>query len=199
MNDAAIQLFRMLIEAGAVPGEDFSSDASQQSYRINERGFILLQNAFPEIDWHDIAHMAEFDVQQPVQALHEALGINFVDNIIHCIEQRLAGMDDPEAAWYVHQVLNGVEQRTQVPLYQLLQQQLSAFQQAHLERLLAYDGEPVLCDAWISDLVLSAGGSSQDFEADESGVLLTEQGMYLLSQVWQGEVNIEDYDWPQSA
>jgi hypothetical protein len=199
MGDAAIQLFRMLIEAGAVPGEDFSSDVGQQSYRINERGFILLQNAFPEIDWHTIARSVEVDFEQPVEILHESLGVNFVDNIMQSLEQRLISMGDPEAAWYVHQILNGVEQRTGISLYHFLQKHLSAFQRLRLERLLDYDGEPVLCDEWISDLVLAAGGTSQDFEADATGVLLTERGMYLLSQVWHGEANVEDQDWPQTA
>ena len=83
MHSEDIQLFRMLVEAGAQPGEDFSYDLSQGSCHITERGFILLQNAFPQIDWSAIASLNQRDLEEPVNLLHQSLGVNFLDNLLH--------------------------------------------------------------------------------------------------------------------
>ncbi|MGD1951651.1 MAG: hypothetical protein ACFB14_18695 [Leptolyngbyaceae cyanobacterium] len=77
MHSDNVQLFRMLVEAGAQPGEDFSYDLGQGTCHINERGFILLQNAFPDINWHEISSVIERDLDGPVQRLNQQLGVNF--------------------------------------------------------------------------------------------------------------------------
>ncbi|NEQ44592.1 MAG: hypothetical protein F6K00_13920 [Leptolyngbya sp. SIOISBB] len=47
MDQVAIDFFRLLIQAGAVPGEDFSCDGERQVYHLNERCHSLLQASFP--------------------------------------------------------------------------------------------------------------------------------------------------------
>jgi hypothetical protein len=42
MHSAAIELFQLLVQAGAVPGEDFSCDPNRQGYRLNQRSLELL-------------------------------------------------------------------------------------------------------------------------------------------------------------
>ncbi|ESA34274.1 hypothetical protein N836_17810 [Leptolyngbya sp. Heron Island J] len=181
----------MLIEAGAQPGEDFSYDLSQGTCHINERGFILLQNAFPDIDWHDISSVIERDLDGPVQTLNQQLGVDFVTALLQRLQQRLEQLPTNEAAWYAHQVLGGVEQRTGIALYQLIQQNLTANTCQLLDQLLKLT--PITpCHVWIEDLVLAAGGSAEDIGYEGGDVLLSEAGVELLSQVWTGELEIQD-------
>lgn len=191
MHSEDIQLFRMLVEAGAQPGEDFSYDLSQGTCRINERGFILLQNAFPDIDWQQISSMSQPDLDGPVKTLHQHLGVDFITELIARIGQRLAQLPTNEAAWYAHQILGGVEQRTGIALYQLIQRTLPAETCQHLDQLLKLT--PITpCNVWIEDLVIAAGGALHDIEYDGDEVLLSETGIVLLNQVWTGELEIQD-------
>ncbi|MEM6255286.1 MAG: hypothetical protein AAF821_20425 [Cyanobacteria bacterium P01_D01_bin.156] len=192
MHSEDIQLFRMLVEAGAQPGQDFSYDLAQGSCHINERGFILLQNAFPQIDWSNIANLIERDLDTPVHSLSQHLGVaNFADDVIARMQQRLEALPINEAAWYVHQILGGVEARTGIALYQLIQRDLPEHICKQLNQLLELT--PITpCNVWIEDLVLAAGGSAEDFEYDGSEVLLSEVGIALLTQVWTGEMEVQD-------
>ncbi len=191
MQSDNVQLFRMLIEAGAQPGEDFSYDLSQGTCHINERGFILLQNAFPDINWHDISSVIERDLDSPVQTLNQHLGVDFVAAILQSLQQRLEQLPTNEAAWYVHQILGGVEQRTGIALYQLIQQNLSSDICQRLDQLLKLT--PLTpCNVWIEDLVIAAGGSAEDIDYEGDDVLLSEAGVELLTQVWTGELEIQD-------
>lgn len=191
MHSEDIQLFRMLVEAGAQPGEDFSYDLSQGTCRINERGFILLQNAFPDIDWPRISSVSQPDLEAPVEALHQHLGVDFITELIVRIGQRLTQLPTNEAAWYAHQILGGVEQRTGIALYQLVQQRLPAEICQRLDQLLKLT--PITpCNIWIEDLVIAAGGAPHDIEYDGTEVLLSEAGVALLNQVWTGELEIQD-------
>lgn len=191
MHSDNIQLFRMLVEAGAQPGEDFSYDLSQGTCHINERGFILLQNAFPDINWHDISSVVEHDLDGPVQTLNQHLGVDFVAAILQFLQQRLEQLPTNEAAWYVHQILGGVEQRTGIALYQLIQRNLPADVCQRLDQLLKLT--PLTpCNVWIEDLVIAAGGSAEDIEYEGDDVLLSEAGVELLTQIWTGELEIQD-------
>ena len=191
MHSDNVQLFRMLIEAGAQPGEDFSYDLGQGTCHINERGFILLQNAFPDIDWHEISSVIERDLDGPVQTLNQQLGVDFVTALLQRLQQRLEQLSTNEAAWYVHQVLGGVEQRTGIALYQLIQKNLSAGTCHQLDQLLKLT--PMTpCHIWIEDLVIAAGGSAEDIDYEGNDVLLSETGVELLTQVWTGELEIQD-------
>ena len=191
MHSENIQLFRMLVEAGAQPGADFSYDLGQGTCHINERGFILLQSAFPDIDWHEISSVVERDLEGPVQRLNQHLGVNFSAAIIRRLQQRLGQLPTNEAAWYAHQVLVGVEQRTGIPLYQLIQRDLPTATCQRLDQLLKLT--PIAtCNVWLEDLVLAAGGSANDIEYDGEEVLLSEAGVTLLVQVWTGELTIQD-------
>ncbi len=191
MHSDNVQLFRMLIEAGAQPGEDFSYDLSQGTCHINERGFILLQNAFPDINWHEISSVIERDLDGPVQTLNQHLGVDFVAAILQFLQQRLEQLSTNESAWYVHQILGGVEQRTGIALYQLIQQNLPSDICQRLDQLLKLT--PLTpCNVWIEDLVIAAGGSAADIDYEGDDVLLSEAGVDLLTQVWTGELEIQD-------
>ena len=191
MHSEEIQLFRMLVEAGAQPGEDFSYDLEQGTCHINERGFILLQNAFPHINWHEISTLIERDLEGPVKTLSQHLGVDFVADIINRLQQRLEQLPTNEAAWYAHQILGGVEHRTGIALYQLIQQHLPQETCQRLDQLLKLT--PLTpCQLWIEDLVLAAGGSTSDIDYDGEEVLLSEAGVHLLTQVWTGELEIQD-------
>ena len=191
MHSENIQLFRMLVEAGAQPGEDFSYDLGQGTCHINERGFILLQNAFPHIDWSQISSVIERDLEGPVQQLHQHLGVNFTTMILQRLQQRLEQLPTNEATWYVHQVLGGVEQRTGIALYQIIQRDLPMETFQRLDQLLKLT--PMTpCNVWIEDLVLAAGGSEDDIEYESNEVLLSENGVDLLTKVWTGELEIQD-------
>ena len=191
MHSEDIQLFRMLVEAGAQPGEDFSYDLSQSACHVSERGFILLQNAFPQIDWPAISSLKQRDLQAPVKVLHQMLGVNFVDSLMQRVQQRLEQLPTDAAAWYAHQILGGVEQRTGIALYQLMQQTLPQAVCQHLDQLLKLT--PITtCNFWIEDLVLAAGGTPDDVSYDGNEVLLSEAGITLLNQVWTGELEVHD-------
>ena len=191
MQSDNVQLFRMLIEAGAQPGEDFSYDLAQGTCHINERGFILLQSTFPDINWHDIASVVERDLEGPAQTLNQHLGVDFSAAVVQRLEQRRGQLPTNEAAWYVHQVLGGVEQRTGIALYQLMQRDFSAETCQQLDQLLKL--VPMTpCNLWIEDLVLAAGGAAHDIEYDGDEVLLSEAGVNLLTQVWTGDLEVQD-------
>lgn len=191
MHSEDIQLFRMLVEAGAQPGEDFSYDLTQGTCHITERGFILLQNAFPQINWTDIASLNQRDLEEPVRILHQALGVNFVDSLLQRFQERLSQLPTDTAAWYAHQILGGVEQRTGIALYQIIQQTLPAETCQHLDQLLKLTPISV-CNLWIEDLIFAAGGSPDHISYEGDEVLLSETGIMLLNQVWTGELEIHD-------
>ncbi len=191
MQSDNVQLFRMLIEAGAQPGEDFSYDLSQGTCHINERGFILLQQKFPHIDWHEISSVIERDLDGPVQSLNQHLGVDFAATLLQLLQERLQQLPTNEATWYVHQILGGVEQRTGIPLYQLVQRELPSDVCSHLNQLLKLT--PMTpCHVWIEDLVMAAGGANHDIEYDGEEVLLSEVGIELLAKVWTGDLEIQD-------
>ncbi|MGB3297674.1 MAG: hypothetical protein WBA76_05340 [Phormidesmis sp.] len=193
MADDAVELFRMLVEAGAQPGEDFSYDMQSRSAQISDRAFEKLKAAYPDIDWPSICERVEVDPDLPVEYLNTYLGIDFVGRMLTRIEQRLAELPEEQATWYLQQVLGGVEQRTNVPLYILLQRQLSLDKQARLERLLRQPADP--CYVWMSDLIEAAGGKPDDVEINGDEALLTQTGLALLTTVWVGEYDLLEEEW----
>ncbi len=188
MADDAIKLFRMLVEAGAVPGEDFSYDLQSSSAQISDRAFEKLKTAFPDVDWMSICDRVEVDPNLPAEYLNTYLGIDFVERILTRVEQRMSQLNPPQATWYLQQVLGGVEHRTNVPLYVLLQRQLPLDKQALLEKLLRQESES--CYIWMQDLIEAAGGEPEDIEIDENEAALTQKGLALLTAVWTGEYDL---------
>jgi hypothetical protein len=194
MHREAIDLFRMLVEAGAVPGEDFSCDGLQGGYRLNQRSLDLLAEAYPEIDWGDLC--AE-PMQQVVQALQQDLQAPFVDRLLWRMKDRLNSLNDAHGAWYLNQILVGVQQRTGLNLLPLLARTMELAGQVRLEWLLRLDDvEP--CDYWLYDLVTAAGGTADDIAWDEFGIYLSEHGLTLLEKVWIGDYETRPafYDRP---
>ncbi|MGB5913870.1 MAG: hypothetical protein WBG63_03335 [Phormidesmis sp.] len=188
MADDAVQLFRMLVEAGAKPGEDFSYDMHTQSAQISDRAFEKLKVTYPDIDWASICRRVDVDPALPAEYLNSYLGIDFVGRILTRIEQRLNELETSQAAWYLQQVLGGVDHRTNVPLYVLLQQRLPLSKQARLETLLRQETTP--CYIWMSDLIEAAGGAPDDAEIHGDEATLTQQGLALLTAVWAGEYDL---------
>ncbi|MEL7333366.1 MAG: hypothetical protein AAFN12_14060 [Cyanobacteria bacterium J06560_2] len=188
-NDA-VRLFRMLVEAGAQPGEEFSYDMQTQSAQISDRAFEKLKAAYPDIDWASISERVEIDPDLPVESLNSYLGIDFVERILTRIAQRMDELEAGQTTWYLQQVLGGVENRTYVPLYAMLQKRLPLSKQARLETLLRQPAIP--CYIWMSDLIDAAGGSPEDIELNNDEATLTQQGLALLTAVWDGEYDLLD-------
>ena len=190
MSDNAVELFQVLVEAGAIPGEDFSCNAADSTCRVTERAYRLLQERHPEYDWDRFSRIAKRDPHQAIQAINHHLGINFVDRILDRMTYRLGELPSERAAWYLKQILYGVEQKTGVPLYELLLESLNVHLCRYAETLMAEDAIAMPTGEWIGDLILAAGGSSDDFELQDQEVLLTEQGMRLLAEIWLGEFDL---------
>lgn len=189
-DDDAIELFRMLVDAGAKPGEEFSYDLGTGAAQISDRAFEKLQAAYPDVEWESICQRVELDPALPAEYLNAHLGTDFVGRMLACIEQRIGELPPPQAAWYLQQVLGGVEQRTNVPMYVLLQRQLPLAKQALLETLLRQKAEP--CYLWIGDLVAAAGGKPEDVDTNGDEAALTENGLKLLTAVWTGEYDLQE-------
>jgi hypothetical protein len=183
MQREAIELFKMLVEAGAEPGQDFSCDAQSGGYRLTPKGLDLLSQAYPDIDWSGLCADSQ---QQIVHALHQELATPFVDALLYRMKDRLNFLSDAEGAWYLNQILVGVQQQTGLNLLPLLGQVVGLAGQVRLEWLLRLDElEP--CDYWLYDLVMAAGGRDTDVAWDEFGIYLSEQGLTLLEKVWVGD------------
>ena len=188
MADDAIRLFRMLVDAGAKPGEDFSYDMASGAAQITDAAYEKLKQAYPDVDWESLSQRVEVDPALPAEYLNSYLGVDFVERILSRIEQRLDSLEPSEATWYLQQVLGGVEQRTNVSLYVLLQRRLSLTKQALIETLLRLPATP--CYIWMSDLIEAAGGSSEDVELFGDEATLTQHGLALLTAVWEGEYDV---------
>lgn len=192
MHEDTLHLAQLLIQAGATPGKDFSCDSSSEACHITERGFNLLQQAYPQIDWGSIAESVEVSSQQAIDALHSHLGVDFVDRIVHYILQRLRQLPSEQASWYLQQILGGVEQRTGIPLLQMLVERVDLPRQLRIECLLHDEAIATPCAEWMTDLVMAAGGTAQDIAFEGDDAVLTEHGLRLLATVWAGDCNLYD-------
>lgn len=190
MKQEVVRLVKMLIAAGAVIGKDFSCDPSAEALRLSDRGLEILERAYPDVNWKDIAEVTHEDAStEAAHNLHAELGVPFVDTVLDYIQQRLRELPDKEAAWYLHQLVHGVQQRTGVPLLSLLQQRLELSGQVRLEWLLR-QAEVTPCNQWLQDLVLAAGGAPEDVQVTSEDAFLSEKGLALLSTVWDGDYSI---------
>ena len=194
-NDRGIELFKMLIQAGATPGDDFSYDMQTGSAQISDRAFEKLKAAYPHVDWAAISERVEIDPAEAADHIDNYLGVSFVDRILEKVARRVDELPAAQATWYLQQVLEGVEHRTYVPLYALLQQRLPLSKQARLETLLR--GKPTPCHVWMQDLIEAAGGGVEDVSIAGEDAELTQTGLALLTAVWAGEYElIEEEDDP---
>jgi hypothetical protein len=190
MHDYGFELFQTLTKAGAIPGKDFSVSPEDDSLRLSERAYSILKRQYPMIHWDDLSTTVESDPSEAVAALQSQLGTNFVGQILDYITQRLQELSAEQAAWYLTQVLTGVETRTGVALYELLSRRLTLSNRVYIEQLLQAETEAEPCSEWIHDLVLAAGGSAHDVELSSNEALLTERGMRLLATVWSGDFDL---------
>lgn len=189
MDENATQLFRMLVEAGATPGQDFSCDETRQIYRLSERAYILLQLAYPELDLSQFTSRIERDEAGAAAALNGALGLPFTDRLMARMEARLQQLSPLALTWYLHQILSGVERRTGVAFYHLWQSSLSSDVRQQVDRLLE-QSSATLCNVWMQDLVEAAGGAADDVQLDGEDVVLSDRGLALLTAVWAGEYDL---------
>jgi hypothetical protein len=189
MHSPAVELFQMLVQAGAVPGEDFSCDGETQAFRLNDRCYDLLRQAYPEVYWDDVFTQDSYNPASEIALLHEYLGVPFVDRLLAQMQQRLQTLPDAQAAWYLHQLLAGIEQRTGLLLCPMLEAALSTSGQARLEWLLRLEtGEP--CNLWLLDLVTAAGGAESDVQLLASDCWLSDRALALLEMLWQGDLEL---------
>ena len=187
-NERGIELFKMLIQAGATPGDDFSYDMQTGSAQISDRAFEKLKAAYPHVDWAAISERVEIDPAEAADHIDNYLGVSFVDRILEKVAQRVDELPAEQATWYLQQVLEGVEHRTYVPLYALLQQRLPLSKQIRLETLLR--GKAAPCHIWMQDLIEAAGGSAGDVSIAGEDAELTQAGLILLTAVWAGEYEL---------
>lgn len=190
MHQAAVDLFQLLVEVGAVPGQDFSCDPERQAYHLNGRCRELLQAAYPEVDWQDILGSPYTGVAEQIATLHGQLGVPFVDNAIAQLRHRLMTLPDDQAAGYVQALLVGVESATGIALYPFLVDLLDLGEQARLEWLLRQSVVAIPGGLCLLDLVVAAGGTEADCEINHGEALLTAAGWQRLSLVWDGECTL---------
>lgn len=186
MHEAAADLFQLLVQAGAVPGEDFSCDPEEQAYRLNERCYDLLQAAYPEVDWLEILGVPYVEVQARIAALHRRLGYPFVDDLVALMAARMAELPEAQAAGYLQVLLAGVEAATGIALYPFLAAQLDLAGQMRLEWLLRQPAGEVPEEACLWDLLQAAGSTEADYQRHQGEIWLTEAGKQRLSAVWHG-------------
>ncbi|MFE4104978.1 hypothetical protein [Almyronema epifaneia] len=205
MRKAEFELFQLMVDAGAVPGRDFAFDEEKQAYWLSDRCYELLQTNYPAQDWQQTFSEAAPESAQPlvdeevelksaqqaIALLNQHLGVDFVERIIRYTCDRLKFLANEQAAWYLQQIVYGVEQRTGIPLYELLKAQLDLSTQARVEWLLREQQALTPCSEWMADLILAAGGSLQDFELIQGEeALLSERGIRLLAAVWMGDCDL---------
>ncbi|MDA0674075.1 MAG: hypothetical protein O3C67_10285, partial [Cyanobacteria bacterium] len=160
---------------------------NQAAFHLSERGFALLQQAYPDTDWAEVFGYPHDHLQQAIAALHEQLGCNFVDDLLATMGDRLPTLDNAAAGHYLYHLLTGVEAATGIALYPFLVERFNVPGQARLEWLLRQPLADTREVSWIQDLVLAAGGTSADCQVLGDQVVLTASGWHLIHQVWQGE------------
>ena len=191
MHQNSFELFKMLLKAGATPGEDFSCNEADGDCCLSERGYQLLKLTYPEIAWDDITRVVKHDDKQAVEALHNHLGIDFTNRLLEKISHRLTNLPEARIAWYLQQILGGVEQKTGISLQKRLSETLDLAGSLRVELLLRrQEAELESCGEWIVDLVLAAGGDEGDFELCQDEAFLTERGIRLLATVWSGNCDL---------
>lgn len=188
--EEAVNLFQLLVQAGAMPGEDFSCDLSRQSYRLSDRCIQLLREAYLQVDWDDVlGYSYNYNPQPAIDAIHQQLGVPFVDRLLERISSRLWTLPESQCLGYLNQMALGLEAQTGLLLYAVLQTRLDLATLARLEWLIRQEMmDP--CDIWLEDLVLAAGGNEADVLVEEEGVALSERGVQLLTLVWAGEFEL---------
>ncbi|MGF1495911.1 MAG: hypothetical protein ACFB8W_03685 [Elainellaceae cyanobacterium] len=190
MHRQLTQLFHALTQAGAAPGQDFSINPHDGSLRMNERSYQLLKQCYPEVDWDDITASVKRQPKDAARAVDRHLGIDFVPRILKSIQERLGTLPRERAAWYLQQITVGVQIRTGLSLYDLLVEAMPPSRCVYMEYLLREGIAPEPCPEWVQDLVLAAGGTTDDIRVEEDDIFLTEQGMRLLAEVWMGEQDL---------
>ncbi|NEQ32163.1 MAG: hypothetical protein F6K04_14365 [Leptolyngbya sp. SIO4C5] len=192
MRKAEFELFQLMVDAGAVPGRDFAFDEENQAYWLSDRCYELLLNNYPGHDWEQAFDDVESgSAAEAIALLNQHLGVDFVERITRYVCDRLKFLPNDQAAWYLQQVVYGVEQRTGIPLYDCLKESLDLSAQARTEWLLREQEQLTPCSEWMADLILAAGGSLQDFELIQGEeALLSERGIRLLAAVWMGDCDL---------
>ena len=71
MNQRIVEICHTLVQAGAVPGSDFSLDPNSNELRLNEDSYNLLRRLYPDIAQGVVTQP---NVQGAIDMLHSRLG-----------------------------------------------------------------------------------------------------------------------------
>lgn len=182
-------LFQSLVKAGAVPGRDISVGPGGASLQMSEHGYTILQEQHPDLAWQNVT-VAEDPAEAAMTTLHHHLGLDFTARLLSLIVGQLKRLTEPQLVWYLQEMLGGVEERTGIPVYDLLLQHLSPEAQIRLRYLLQYSTVAEPCSEWISDLIVAAGGDESDCCVDGDTIMVSERGLRLLALVWVGAYDL---------
>lgn len=185
MHQTATDFFQILVQAGAIPGQDFSCDPDKGFY-LSDRCQTLLQTAYPDTDWLEILGTPSDRVHQMIETLHQQLGCPFIEKIIAQMQERFRTLSDDLAAGYLQAIFVGVEGATGIALYPLLQETLNLSEQVRLEWLMRLEAVTIPGNECLADLMMAAGVGEADYEIVNGEAMLTEAGWQRLSIVWDG-------------
>jgi hypothetical protein len=187
-EQVTLMFYEMLTSKGFRPGREFS---------LTEEGFLLSQAAYdavlPEIpaEYQEVfsTEMVRIRTDSPIDPLEQKLGVPFIDNLLGRIERRLPTLDDREAAMYIYNICTGVENRTNIPMMEIL---LGHFEEdSKFGKVFDLIQQEKLAENndWIYDLVASAGGEAeiQPNPNDPSDYQLSQRAIELLDTVYSGK------------
>lgn len=183
-----MMFYEMLTSKGFRPGREFS---------LTEAGFRLSKAAYdaviPEIpaEFREAfsSEMVKIQTESPIDTLEQQLGVPFIDNLIGRVEKRLPTLNDRQAAMYVYNICTGVENRTGIPMMEIL---LGHFEEdPKFGKIfdLIQQGKSAENSDWIYDLVASAGGEAELHPDPNhpSDYQLNHRAMELLDTVYSGK------------
>jgi hypothetical protein len=167
-----------------------------REFSFGENGFILSQAAYdailPEVPeaYRDVfsTEMVTIQAESPIDQLEQQLGVPFIDNLIERIEQRMPSLSDREASMYLYNIGNGVENRTGIPMMEILIGHFGENERFGKVFDLIQKGKSAENSDWIYDLVASAGGEAelQPDPDDPANHQLSRRAMELLDTVYLG-------------
>lgn len=186
-EQVSMMFYDILTAKGFRAGREFS---------FSETGFVLTQAAYdailPEVPeaYRDIfsTEMVTIQTQSPIATLEAQLGVPFIDNLLERIEQRMLSLSDRAASMYLYNIAIGVENRTGIPMMEILIGHFGENERFCKVFDLIQQGKSAENSDWVYDLVASAGGEAelQSDPNDPSDHQLSRRAMELLDTVYLG-------------
>lgn len=185
-------VFSILTEEGFEVGKDFSV-GPERGLMISDRARDFLLSQMPEEERAELERELFKLSQNPYQLIEEQLGVPFFDNLKKTATARLQGLDDAMAIGYLANITEGIVQK---------HPELTDFKEWFLSSVLDFDRLNRLIATEATDCgdisfflgdIVSAAGASQEVTEQDGRQLVTQSGLKLLSQVWDGgDVSIRD-------